>query len=113
MKTIEQELRELIKSRYKSVREFSIQIGIPNSTIDSVLSRGVQKANISSLMKICDALRIDCESLYYGRILPKRDLLDNMLLSEAELHHMERYRSLSEEGKQFVDQILEREYSRR
>ena len=44
MKTSEDLLRELILSKYKSIREFTNEIGMPYTTVDSLLKRGIKKA---------------------------------------------------------------------
>lgn len=54
----EKELRELIERRYGSVRQFSIEIGMPASTINSILKRGIANSNVENVLKICSALGI-------------------------------------------------------
>lgn len=71
--SIESELKELILNRYKSLREFTIKIDMPYSTLDTILKRGVNKANISNIISICKALNIDTEELGAGRIIFKED----------------------------------------
>ncbi len=55
---IEQELKDLIIKRYGSINKFSENIDIAWTTLDGVLKRGVNKANITSLIKICNGLNI-------------------------------------------------------
>lgn len=69
MPQLEDELKTLILSRYKSVREFTTKIDMPYSTMDSVLKRGVNKANITNIIKICRELNIDTEKLADGKIV--------------------------------------------
>ena len=66
--SIELELKDLILSKYKSLREFSIKIDMPYSTIDTILKRGVDKANINNVIRICKELNIDVEALDEGKI---------------------------------------------
>lgn len=54
----EKELRELIERRYGSVRQFSIEIDMPASTINSILKRGIANSNVENVLKICSALGI-------------------------------------------------------
>ncbi len=61
-------LKELILSKYKSIREFTTQIEMPYSTLDSIFKRGVRKASVENLIKICDALNISADSLVDGSI---------------------------------------------
>lgn len=109
---IEQELKDLIIKRYGSINKFSENIDIAWTTLDGVLKRGVNKANITSLIKICNGLNIDCESLYYGRILPKQEFLTNNPLNENELDHIKKYRNLDSYGRKQVDCVLNNEYER-
>jgi len=109
---VEQELKDLIISRYGSLKKFSEDINIAWSTLDGVIKRGVNKANITSLIKICEGLSIDCESLYYGRILPKQDLLKNAPLNLNEENIIKKYRDLDNYGKDLIDTILLKEYDR-
>ena len=110
---IEQELKELIITRYGSISKFAENIDIAWTTLDGVLKRGVNKANITSLIKICNGLNIDCESLYYGRILPKQELLTQNPLNEVELSHVKKYRSLDQTDKKAIDDLLDTLSSRR
>ena len=61
--TIEQELKELVLKQYGSVREFSMQSGIPYSTIDSIFKRGVANSNVTNILKICAILGISADGL--------------------------------------------------
>lgn len=70
--SVELELKNLILDRYKSLREFAIKIDMPYSTIDTILKRGVDKANVYNIIKICKELNIDAEALGEGRIEHKQ-----------------------------------------
>lgn len=107
---IEEQLKSLIIERYGSLKKFAESVDIAWSTLDGVIKRGVNKANITSLIKICEGLNIDCESLYYGEIITKQTILKEEPLSEEEQKHIKKYRSLNDDGKEIVDIILDREY---
>lgn len=108
---IEQDLKELIISRFGNLKKFCEKIEIPWSTLDGVLKRGVNKANITTLIKICEGLNIDCESLYYGKIIAKQVITKyDMQLNEKEKEHISKYRQLKDDGKEMVDMVLNREY---
>lgn len=68
MGTSEDKLKDYILSKYKSVREFAIAIDMPYSTIDSIFKRGVRKASVDNVIRICDFLNISTDSLIDGRI---------------------------------------------
>lgn len=105
---IEQDLKLMIIDKFGNLKKFSESVDIPWTTLDGVLKRGVNKANITSLIKICDGLNIDCESLYYGRILPKQNLLNTSPLSLEEQEHIKKYRSLSDYDKETVNGLVNR-----
>ena len=67
--TSEAKLKELIKSRYNSIREFAIQIDMPYSTMDSIFKRGVANSSLTNILKICGALSISADALYMGEIV--------------------------------------------
>ena len=52
MKTIEHELKKLILEEYGSLSEFCKRIDLPWTTLDSILKRGVDKANIKNILYI-------------------------------------------------------------
>ena len=68
MKTSEDLLKEFILSKYKSIREFTNIIGMPYTTVDSLLKRGIKKASVDNVMKICSFLNISADALVDGRI---------------------------------------------
>jgi predicted transcriptional regulator len=77
--SIEEELKEYILSRYDSLREFSITADIPNSTVNTILIRGVENAKVANVIKICKALNISADALADGKIEPKLDYVKPML----------------------------------
>ena len=68
--TTEEKLKDLILKRYHSVREFTIEIGLPYSTINSIFYRGIGNSSVSNVIKICKALRISTDALADGEIVP-------------------------------------------
>lgn len=81
---IEDELKELILSKYKSIRAFTKDIDIPYSTLDTMLKRGISGASISSVLKICKNLGIDADSLMDNKIVFK-STLTNQLCEDKEI----------------------------
>ena len=67
--TIEEKLQELILTRYHSLREFTIDIGIPYTTIHSIFRRGIDNSSLSNVIKICKALGISADALATGEIV--------------------------------------------
>lgn len=76
MEQLEQKLKDIIIFRYGNLNNFCKKIDIPWTTLDAILKRGIKKANITNVIKICEELNIDCESLYYG-IIVKREIRYN------------------------------------
>lgn len=108
-KRIEQKIRDMICERFGSVKEFSLAINIPYTTVDSILKRGVEKANVVNIIKICAKLGIDTDALASGEIKAKMVLgQENLSLPEQE--HIKKYRTLDERGKIVVDAVLDAEY---
>lgn len=67
---VEERLKELIIKQYGTMKEFTDHIGIPNSTFANILRRGVQNANVVTIIKICQALGISTDDLAEGKIVP-------------------------------------------
>lgn len=65
---IEDQLKELILTRYKSIREFTMEIDIPYSTISSMFKSGIDKTSVGTIIKICKKLHISADALANGRI---------------------------------------------
>lgn len=55
----ELKLRNLILDRYVSLRSFSMESGIPYSTLMTLLTRGIGGASFDTMILICKALNVD------------------------------------------------------
>lgn len=55
----EQKLRNLILYRYKSLRQFAIETGIPYSTLMTLLSRDIGGGSFDIVILICKKLDVD------------------------------------------------------
>lgn len=66
--TIEEQLKEEILRQYRSVREFSTAVQLPNSTVDSVLRRGIRNSSMETMFTIFSALNLDVESIKSGTL---------------------------------------------
>lgn len=104
MDTIENKLKELILTKYKSLREFTLKIGMPYSTFDTILKRGVDKANIINILKICNELNISADRLANGIIEYNNIQKDipSINLSKEETTLLENYNKLNDVGKNKV-----------
>lgn len=70
MDNIEEALRELILAKYETMVNFSAEIGMSNSTLASIINRGIHKASVNNIIKICKALNISADALANGQIKP-------------------------------------------
>lgn len=66
---VEQELKHVILSQYKSIRAFSIAVNLPYSTIDNIFKRGLMGTGVQTVMKICESLSLDMKELAKGSIV--------------------------------------------
>ncbi len=108
---IEQKLKALIIEKYGSVKEFSSVAGLPYTTLDSILKRGVEKANVLNIIKLCHVLNLDVDALAAGNLKPKRNNV-TVAISPVESETIKKYRALDEHGKDMVDTVLAKEYAR-
>ena len=97
--TTEEKLKAYILERYKSIREFTIKIDIPYSTLDSVFKRGIDNSSVSVIFKICKALDISPDALAEGEIVTRPSV--NTLIVDGNQIDIE-YKEPKD-----VDQILE------
>ena len=81
--TIEEKLKALILSKYRSVLVFTNSIGMPYTTMSSIFKRGVQNSSISNIIKICNALNISADALAQNRIeMVKQDTGNSIELTD-------------------------------
>lgn len=107
---IEDELKELINSRYKSVRQFAIEIDLPYTTVVGMLERGIGNAGIQKVIKMCQALGIDTDALAEGRIEERKVNDEAVTFREKDL--LKKYRSIDISGKSTIDNVINDLYSR-
>lgn len=100
--SIEIELKELILSRYKSVRDFAISIEMPYSTLDSIFKRGVSNASITNIIKICETLFISADDLARGKIVHRSALSSSDTISNEEAGILCSFRGFNREGQEKI-----------
>lgn len=67
---IEEKLKNLILSKYGTVKDFSLATELPYGTVDTILRRGIHKASVTNIIKICQTLGISTDELAQDRIVP-------------------------------------------
>lgn len=108
---LEQRLKTIMCERFGSVKEFALAAEIPYTTVDSILKRGVGKANVVNIIKICTTLEIDTDALASG-IIKERPAQIQVAITMNEHDHIKKYRALDEHGKDIVETVLLKEYER-
>lgn len=99
--TIEEQLKQEILSRYKSIRAFTTAIDIPYSTLDSAFKRGIMNAGISTMIKVFAALDLDIESVREPTLRRKSDAkIEPLFLNKEEENLVNMYRELNQEGRE-------------
>ena len=68
MEPLELEIKKLILDKYGNLSRFANEIDMSWTTLDSILKRGILKANIVNVLKITNALNINTEKLGEGII---------------------------------------------
>ena len=102
--TTEQKLIDLIKAKYGNLVKFTSTIEMPNSTLATILKRGIDSASISNIIKICHALEISVDELAKGNIVPiehteKDRLMDELPVLMAYINkHREDYADITIDG---------------
>lgn len=82
--------------------ELSEKSGIPIGTINKIMAGNTQEPKLPAFISIANALNVSVDFLIYGHTTKD--------LSEQELIHIKKYRSLDRRGREAVDNVLEHEY---
>lgn len=119
---IEEKLKNYILKKYKTISAFSKEINVPNTTISSILKRGIKGSSVATIIEICNKLEIDVEELLNGNIISKKsiffELEDNiqnesvLILTKEEQDLLLKFRKLNNFSKKNVKFILENEFQR-
>ena len=67
--TTEEKLKDLILSRYSTLTAFADASGLKYQTINSILQRGINNANVSNIITICQTLGLSVEELSKGNFI--------------------------------------------
>lgn len=94
-------IKNEIRTQYKSVRKFSIAVGIPQSTIVSALHNGIGGTSYATVLKICRQLSIN---LYEYSPVYNTSHKGMSLISA--------YSQLDEKGRYVIDTLMNIELER-
>ena len=98
--TKSQLLKKEILTQYKSVRQFSLDMKIPYSTLVTALDRGIEGMAYGTVIAICDKLDLNPVTF---------QPLDNANLSETLLENrvMQNYVKMNSEGREKFLELME------
>ena len=94
-------LKDVILSRYKSIRQFAVEMGIPYSTLITALERGVDGMAYSTVIRICEALSLNPIDF---SPLDEEDALSSQITTRRV---MDRYWKLNKAGRKRVLDIMD------
>ena len=94
-------LKGVILSRYKSIRQFAVEMGIPYSTLITALERGVDGMAYSTVIRICEALSLNPIDF---SPLDEEDALSSQIATKRV---MERYWKLNKAGRKRILDIMD------
>ena len=101
MDILTETIKTEIKNQFKTVRSFSQQIGIPQTTISSILKNGVGGTGYETIVKICKTLDIGLVNYDFP-----------IHINDDSLKMIDIYNKLDERGKHAVRAILKVEQYR-
>lgn len=109
-------MNELLIDRLRTARnecglkqqDVAKQMGIKANTISN-WEKGRTEPDIDSFVKLCEIYRIDCATLLSDVYAFKRIHND---ISLSEYDNIKKYRTLDPHGKDMVDTVLDKEYTR-
>ncbi len=95
MEILTETIRTEIKNQFKTVRSFSQQIGIPQTTVSSILKNGVGGTGYETIVKICKTLNIGLVNYDFP-----------IHIDDDSLKMIDIYNKLDDRGKHSVRAIL-------
>lgn len=107
---LEEKIKRLILTKYKSVRAFADAEGLPYTTVASMLHRGIMNARLETVFKVCKCLNISVDALEHGEICPRVKNIEDEELTTEESEMLAKYRQLDERGQRRIRRALETEY---
>lgn len=93
----EETLLSLIKLKYNSLRNFSIESNIPNSTLNSMFKKGIGGTSFDTVLKVCSLLGCDIYSLDG----------EQSEISAEDRHFFSRYLTLDAHSKKLANMVVE------
>lgn len=101
--TREYYIKHLISSKGQTLKEFAKEVGLPYTTLLSMLKNGLGGASVDNVIKVCTGLDIKVEDLQGPDI--KNDTKEPFYLTDKEKDIVKRYRERIEVQKS-IDILL-------
>lgn len=93
----EDTLMQLIRLKYRSLHNFSVESDIPNSTLNSMFKKGLGGTSFDTVLKVCSILDCDIYSLTDK----------NREISAEDRSLFSKYLTLNENSKELVKMVVE------
>jgi SOS-response transcriptional repressor LexA len=106
MSTIGERIRKARENKNLLQADLAKLIEVRSSGVISNWEKGLNKPDADKIVRLCAALEISASYLldYYGN--------DSFQVSDEEMSHINKYRTLDDHGKDIVDTVLDKEYDR-
>lgn len=106
MSTFGERIRKARENKNLLQSELAKLIDVKSSGVISNWEKDLNKPDADKIVRLCAALDISASYLldYHGN--------DSFQVSDEELEHIKKYRTLDEHGKDIVDTVLDKEYER-
>lgn len=101
-------LKNCILERFRSIRGFALALGVPCSSVNNVLRRGVVSVNVSTAATLCSALGLDVAAFVSGEITPATGGGDEPWALEL----LEDCRNIDTHGRELVGMVAKKERER-
>lgn len=102
MESVEKQIKNIIITKYGSLKKFCETIDMPWTTLDSILKRGFANSNITNVLKITRELNINAESLALGKIKNEEPQVHTIAAHHDEEEWTDEELSEIEEFKRYV-----------
>lgn len=103
-------LKQKMSDKHIKQAELADAIGLPRTTLSSILSRDSSKVEIDVFLKMCEYLDCDPEEFYDE--FNKKNKKETVKLTKEEEQLIAKYQALDSYGKQLIDATVSIEYSR-
>ena len=108
---LEDRLKKLIELKFGNVNAFSIEIGLPYTTVRSILQRGIMNAKVENIIKIADGLNMKPEDLLNlsnedSDIISRITTILNQLTSDRKLVVLNSAKQQLKEQKQEKNNVI-------